>query len=75
MIHVSQAHSPKLLLQLSYDCVNGDCNNLVLNAVQRLTPDLKLVGDEEHPALSEIIVSEQPQLRLTHSRCLVSLTL
>lgn len=51
-----------------YTCAAGDCNNLVLNAVQRLTPVLKLVGEIEKPPVAEIRanLTSQAQVFIAH---------
>ena len=38
-----------------YMCAGGDCNNLVLNAVERLTPRVKLIGELPAPPMKDIV--------------------
>jgi len=51
-----------------YTCADGDCNNLVLTAPQRLTPVLKLVGEIEKPPVQEIRgnLTAQSQVFIAH---------
>ena len=43
-----------LLAHKGYTCIDGDCNNLVLDAVQRLNSSIELVGELPKPPLAEI---------------------
>ena len=43
-----------LLAHKGYTCIDGDCNNLVLDAVQRLNTSIELVGELPKPPLAEI---------------------
>ena len=37
-----------------YDCAAGDCNNLVLNAVESFTPYIQLIGELPPPPIDDI---------------------
>ena len=43
-----------LMANNGYTCDSGDCNNLVLDAVQQLTPLLKLIGELPAPPFEQI---------------------
>ena len=43
-----------LMANGGYTCASGDCNNLVLDAVQRLTPAVTLIGELPAPPFKEI---------------------
>jgi hypothetical protein len=37
-----------------YECLDGDCNNLVLNAVTRLNATVTLIGEVPTPSVASI---------------------
>lgn len=43
-----------LLINAGYTCIDGDCNDLVLDAVQRLDPRVRLVGYLDVPAFADL---------------------
>jgi hypothetical protein len=49
-----QSFNSWLLAHNGYTCIAGDCNNLVLDAVQRLNASIQLVGELPKPSLDEI---------------------
>ena len=43
-----------LLAHAGYVCIDGDCNNLVLDAVERLNASITLVGERPKPSQAEV---------------------
>ena len=43
-----------LINNKGYICAGGDCNNLVLNASERLSPVMSLIGENPKPSFAEI---------------------
>lgn len=43
-----------LLGHAGYTCIDGDCNNLVLDAVSRMNASIQLVGESEKPPIEEV---------------------